>query len=327
MTAARARPLTCSRASGERRLLQRTHNRSLRGAVVIAVTVMSVAFAPVSAFAWGAAAHRYIMGRAIDLLPPEMRPFFKDHRDEVVLRVNDPDLWRTAGFDEDANHFVDFGVSEFGPYPFTALPRDFDAAIEKFGMPALKRLGLLPWREAEEFGNLRRAFEGLARGSQYASTDTVLYASVAAHYIQDAYQPFHATNNYDGQLTNQNGVHARFETALFERFESRLTINPASSSPTAHPRDAAFDTLLASHQLVLQVLEADKEAASGKEAYDDDYFEKFFAKVRPVLEQRLGGAITATASILWGAWEQAGRPLLKNDTPRAAEKVRRSNAR
>jgi hypothetical protein len=74
-------------------------------------------------------------------------------------------------------------------------------------------------------------------------------------------------------------------------------------------------------------LEADKEAASGKEAYDDDYFEKFFAKVRPVLEQRLGGAITATASILWGAWEQAGRPLLKNDTPRAAEKVRRSNAR
>jgi hypothetical protein len=308
-------------------LLHRSQDRSIRGAVVIAVTVMSIAFAPAPALAWGAAAHRYIMGRAIDLLPPEMRPFFMDHRDEVVLRVNDPDLWRTSGFDEGANHFMDFGVSEFGPYPFAGLPRDFDAAIEKFGMPALKGFGLLPWREAEEFGNLRRAFEGLARGSQYASTDTVLFASVAAHYIQDAYQPFHATNNYDGQLTNQNGVHARFETELFERFDSRLTINPASSSPTAHPRDVAFDTLLASHQLVLQVLEADKEAASGKEAYDDDYFERFFTKVRPVLEQRLGGAITATASILWGAWEQAGRPPLKHDTPRAAEKVRRSNAR
>jgi hypothetical protein len=73
-------------------------------------------------------------------------------------------------------------------------------------------------------------------------------------------------------------------------------------------------------------LEADKEAASGKEAYDDDYFEKFFAKVRPVLEQRLGGAITATASILWGAWEQAGRPPLQSDTSRTPEKVRRPNA-
>jgi hypothetical protein len=207
-------------------LLHRTHDRSIRGAVIIAVTVMSVALAPVSAFAWGAAAHRYIMERAIDLLPREMRPFFMDHRDEVVLRVNDPDLWRTAGFDDDANHFVDFGVSEFGPCPFTGLPRDFDAAIEKFGIPALRRFGLLPWREAEEFGNLRRAFEGFARGSEYAPSDTVLFASVAAHYMQDAYQPFHATNNYDGQLTNQNGVHARFETALFERFESRLTINP-----------------------------------------------------------------------------------------------------
>src|ERR1700682_61531 len=107
---------------------------AIRKSIVIAVTAVTVAFAPVSAFAWGAAAHRYIMRRAIDLLPPEMRPFFIGHRDEVVLRVNDPDLWRTAGFDEDANHFVDFGVSEFGPYPFTAPPRNFDAAIEKFGM-------------------------------------------------------------------------------------------------------------------------------------------------------------------------------------------------
>jgi hypothetical protein len=300
---------------------------AIRKSIAIAVTTVTVAFAPSSAFAWGAAAHRYIMRRSIDLLPPDMRPFFTDHRDELVLRVNDPDLWRTAGWDEAANHFVDFGMSELGPYPFSVLPRDFDAAIEKFGIPMLKRIGLLPWREAEEFGNLRRAFEGFARRSPYAPGDAVLFASVAAHYLQDAYQPFHATNNYDGQLTNQNGVHARFETTLFERFESRLTINPALASPIVHPRDASFDTLLASYRLVPQVLLADMEAVAGKEAYDDDYFETFFAKVRPVLERRLGEAITATASILWGAWEQAGRPSLKNDMPPALERVQQPNVR
>ena len=67
-------------------------------------------------------------------------------------------------------------------------------------------------------------------------------------------------------------MHARFETTLFERFESRLTINPALASPIVHPRDAAFATLLASYRLVPQVLNADKEAVAGKEAYDDDYF-------------------------------------------------------
>ena len=69
------------------------------------------------------------------------------------------------------------------------------------------------------------------------------------------------------------------------------------------PRGAAFDALLASCQLVPLVLEADKDAVSGKEMYDDDYFERFLATVRPVLEERLGGAITATASLLWGAWD------------------------
>ena len=33
-------------------------------------------------------------------------------------------------------------------------------------------------------------------------------------------------------------------------------------------------------------------------------------KVKPVLEERLSAAITATASVIVSAWEQAGRPSL-----------------
>jgi hypothetical protein len=279
--------------------------RALRSALLLLV------ISPAPAFAWGAAGHRYIMGHAIDLLPPELKPFFDHFRDELLMRVLDPDLWRNAGWEEDPNHFLDFGVREFGPYPFTALPREYGAAIEKFGMATLKRYGLLPWREAEEFGNLRRAFEGLARGSPYASSDIVLFAAVASHYIQDAHQPLHATNNYDGQLSGQKGVHARFETVLFERFHERLTIAPAPPAPTKSARDTAFDVLLESYRAVQAVLDADSAADAGKGTYDDEYFEKFFARVRPVLEARLSAAITANASLILGAWEQAGRPTLR----------------
>src|SRR6267142_1933712 len=106
----------------------------MRKAPAVVVAFLIVALTPSSAFAWGTAAHRYIMQRAIDLLPPEIKPFFVHFRDELVLRVVDPDVWRNAGWEDDPNHFLDFGVKEFGDYPFKELPREYGAAIEKFGM-------------------------------------------------------------------------------------------------------------------------------------------------------------------------------------------------
>ena len=153
----------------------------------------------------------------------------------------------------------------------------------------------------------------------------MLFAAVASHYIQDAHQPLHASNNYDGQLTGQNGVHSRFETALFERFQVRLTISPEPLPVgVKNARDAAFDALLESYQLVQPVLDADKAAAAGKDTYDDDYFEKFFAKVKPILEKRLNDSITATASIIVGAWEEAGKPALEDrGASRPPQKMRK----
>jgi hypothetical protein len=240
-----------------------------------------------------------------------------------VMRAIDPDLFRVLGWEEDQNHFVNFGAKELGEYPFKELPREYGAAIEKFGMATLRRNGLLPWRQQEEFGNLRRAFEGFSRES-YAPGNTVLFAAVMSHYIQDAHQPLHAHVNYDGQLTGNTGIHSRFETALFERFESRLTIRPAPPSPILNARDAAFDALLASYKLVGPILEADEAAKQGKDTYDDEYFERLFTKVRPILERRLGEAMTATAGLIMGAWEQAGRPALKTvEGARPPQKIKR----
>jgi hypothetical protein len=294
--------------------------RTTLSTAVVTIAALAVA-AP--AGAWGAAAHRYIMRRAIDLLPPSIKPLFDEHRDEAIMRIVDPDLWRTVGWDEDHNHFLDLGVPEYGAYPFTALPREYGAAVEKFGLATLRKYGTLPWREAEEFGNLRRAFEGSGRGAPFARGDIVLFAAVASHYLQDAHQPLHATGNYDGQLTGQHGVHARFESELFERYESRLTITPPSMPPITNPRDRAFEILLASYKLVDPLLAADKAAAAGKSEYDDDYFEKFLARVKPMLEQRVGESIAATAALIVGAWEQAGRPAIGPPGRRPVQPIRK----
>src|SRR6185436_8252648 len=114
----------------------------MRKVLLLAVASSIAALTPSPAFAWGFEAHQYIMGRAIDSLPPELRPFFTRFRDEVVIRVKDPDLWRSVGWPEDPNHFLDFGVKEYGPYPFSELPREYGAALAKFGRATLDRNGV-----------------------------------------------------------------------------------------------------------------------------------------------------------------------------------------
>jgi hypothetical protein len=264
-----------------------------------------------------------ITRRALDLLPAELKPFFDHYREEVIVRSVDPDLWRNVGWEDDPNHFLDFGVPEYGKEPFAELPRDYDAALQKFGGAVLKRNGLLPWRAAEQFGNLRRAFEGFGRGSLYAISDLILFSGVTAHYLQDAHQPLHATDNFDGAQTRNHGIHARFERDLIERFESRLNLQPPPPKAIANPRDAAFDVLIDSHRLVGGILEADDAAKNGKDAYDDDYFEKLFVRVQPTLERQLSRSISATAGAIIGAWEAAGRPKPVLRDPRPVQRVRR----
>jgi hypothetical protein len=294
--------------------------------VLVTVVVTAALLAAASpAHAWGFEAHKFIMDRAIALLPVEMRPMFEKHRAMLIERAIDPDTWRAAGFahEEDSNHFLDLDWQGFGPYPFNGLPRDYTAAVAKFGRNRMREMGTLPWAVEERYGALRRAFEDYARRGAFGQNDIIFFSAWLAHYVADAHVPFHAVINYDGQLTGQNGVHARFESTTFERFRDRLTIAPKPMAPIGEPRDFAFATLLQSHQLVPPILKADLDAIGSRDVYDDAYYEAFFAANRGVLERRLSEAIAATAAIISGAWEAAGKPALPaNPPPRPQRRAR-----
>ncbi|MBS1820288.1 MAG: hypothetical protein JSU08_20340 [Acidobacteria bacterium] len=295
----------------------------MRKLLLVALAGLSVLMVPSQALAWGAQAHQLIMRRAIDLLPAELKPFYEHYREELVLRSNDPDLWRNVPWDDDSNHFLNFGIPEFGKAPFEALPRERGAALAKFGEANLTRWGTLPWRVEELAGSLRRAFEGVGRRSLYSVSDVVLFSATTAHYLMDATQPFHATDNYDGQKTGNFGIHSRFERDLVEKFGSRLRLSPAAPTAMRNPRDTAFDTTINSYALVDQILAADTAAIGKRDTYDDEYFERFFTSVQPIVERQLNEAITLTASLIVGAWEQAGRPTLYTAQPRPVQRVRR----
>jgi hypothetical protein len=237
----------------------------------------------------------------------------------VIEHSIDPDLWRSAGWEaEPPRHYVD--LDSYGAYPFADLPRDYDAAVQKYGKEFVDKNGLLPWRTDEIYKKLVEAF---TQKTPYSRDNIKFFGSVLAHYLADAHVPFHATTNHDGQLTGQWGLHSRFESDLFERYRSRLRVVPKPLVKVGNVRDFTFDTLVASFQYVQPVLDADKTAIGHKDVYDDGYYTMFFGKVQPILEKRLSDAITDIASAITAAWVEAGRPALPLEPQRAPKKVRR----
>jgi hypothetical protein len=296
----------------------------MRFAAVLLIALVAVL--PSSAAAWGFEAHKLIADRMIALLPPELKPLFEKRRDFIVERAIDPDLWRTVGWDEEPpNHFLDFDYAAFGPYPFTALPRDYDQAVQKFGKELIHQQGLLPWRTAEFYGRLQREFESMKRkpAPGYAADNVVLFSAILAHYVSDGHVPLHAVVNYNGQLTGQEGLHSRWESELFERNRATLKIVPAPLAPVSNPRDFMFTTLLDSNRDAANVLASDKTAAAGRDFYDDAYFEALAKGTLPTLERRLNASIAAVAAMITGAWEQAGKPAIPAESPRTPRPIRR----
>lgn len=279
---------------------------------------------PSPAAAWGYEAHNFIAERAIALLPPPLKPLFERHRAAFVERAIDPDTWRIAGFsEEDKHHFLDLDWEGYGKYPFAGLPRDYTAAIAKFGRERIEENGTVPWRVEEMHGNLRRAFEALQRRGAFGQHDIVFFSAWLTHYVSDAHVPFHAVLNYDGQLSGQHGIHARFEAFMFERYRGALTVTPAPIPPIRSPRDFIFDRIVEGTQLVPPILASDAAAIGTRDVYDDAYYSAFFAANRAVMERRLGESIAAAAAAIAGAWEAAGRPAVALDPPASPQRRRR----
>lgn len=296
----------------------------MRCVLVALLALAAVGGSPAPASAWGLDIHRVIAERAIGLLPDAIRPFFERHRAFVIEHAVDPDFWRAAGFEEEPpRHFLD--LDAYGPYPFEALPRDYQQAVARHGEATVRKNGTIPWRVAEMQGRLVNAFRELRdRPSPWAVEQVKFFSAVLAHYVADAHVPLHAVVNYDGQLTGQRGVHGRFETELFLRYRDRLRLEPAARPPVRDPSGFIFDTLLDAFKKAEPLFEADRRALAGGEVYDDAYFDRFFRDVRPILEEQLSKAMSGVASVIAGAWEEAGRPVLPAEPPRAPMPRRRA---
>jgi hypothetical protein len=294
----------------------------MRTAVALATSI-GLLLAPAGVHGWGPDAHRFLTHRALNGLPADIRPFFASTSDYISEHSADPDMWSVAGLKTDLgvegfNHY--FSIDAYGDAPpFANVPRDWNAYVAKYGADRANLNGRLPWRTEELYDRLVATFRDLGRAAEPASDTTARFlVAVLSHYVEDAHVPFHATVNADGQLTNQRGVHTRFETELVQRYLPTLKLAPVTIRPITSAREYIFDTLARSEPLAAGILAADRDATVGRRQRDSAYFNAFMARARPVLEQQLGDAASGAASVVVSAWEKAGRPKLGRAGPRAA---------
>lgn len=276
------------------------------------------AFASVDAWAWGKRGHQIVGENAALLAAQEPTgAFLKDHSFDFGYYNNIPDLvWKKPSTyaDESNNHFMDMEIFDraFAAKKVLALDalKLSRADFEKKYPEVDQKAGRAFWRVQEFADELQKVTEQLRQSSKkLEGKDSgpeadahkklqerwLVLAGILGHYIADLSQPLHVTENYDGQMTNQKGLHHLFEEEYVNELYPQLAadvLRSAKSKWGKFKKDHASKTILEllmeesadSLKQVPALLTIDKKTGRKKTAKD---IQKAAERFRPLILARL----------------------------------------
>ncbi|HMQ07421.1 MAG TPA: zinc dependent phospholipase C family protein [Saprospiraceae bacterium] len=150
-------------------------------------------------------------------------------------------------------------------------------------------------------------------------------AAEYGHYISDAHVPLHTTENYNGQLSGQDGIHAFWESRIPELFaEKYYDFFVGRAEYISGRKDAYWQIVLDSHSEVDKVLGIEMELRNTfpmdrQYCYDErlnrtvrlecpEYAAAYQEKMGTMVEDRMRASIKAVGDLWYTAWVDAGQP-------------------
>jgi hypothetical protein len=267
---------------------------------ILSLAALLAFLLPATARGWGGATHVYIAQHYSQHLPATIDGL-RVYDDVVAQHVNDPDTRKSYTPGEAEKHYIDIDA-----YPefFTGrLSHDLGTLEAEYGPATVVARGVLPWAVGDETVALTQQFAAQQWGA------AALTIADLCHYVGDATQPLHCTQNYDGQLTGNYGIHSRYESEMMSAHIGDLQTPPRTVTYRASPVDAIFDVIGASWSDVATVLDGDNSArAASGGPYDATYYAALWAATQSVTRERINEATVVTASLVYTAWVDAGRP-------------------
>jgi hypothetical protein len=270
------------------------------------------------AYTWGFFAHKKINRMAVFTLPGDMIGFYKDHIEYVTEHAVDPDKRRYANPDEAPRHYID--IDHYGEHAFDSVPKFWKSAVLKYTEDTLKAYGIVPWHIEKMVYRLTEAFKD-------ENMDLILhYSADLGHYIADAHVPLHTTENYNGQMTNQKGIHGFWESRIPELKSEDYDYFVGKAKYVEKPLNKAWETVKSSHAGVDSVLKFEAElnaryspdkkysfenrGASLMKVYSKEYTIDYDKMIEGMVERRMRAAIITIGSLWYTAWVNAGKPDL-----------------
>jgi hypothetical protein len=287
---------------------------------------------PANSAVWGFFGHKRINRVAVFTLPMEMLGFFKEHIEYLTDHAVDPDKRRYAVEGEAQRHYIDIDhYAQNGQNPFENVPQHWNDAVLKFTEDTLQAYGIVPWHIQVMKFRLQKAFET-------KNVDLILkYSAEIGHYIGDAHVPLHTTENYNGQLTGQRGIHGLWESRIVEMNAEEYDYFVGKGVYVANVLDFAWNAVRTSNLGVDSVLSIEKELTAefpsdqkytyeqrGQtivQVYSKAFCDEYSKRLNGMIERRMREAIIAVGSIWYTAWVDAGQPDLASltNTPPSAE--------
>nr|WP_302180031.1 zinc dependent phospholipase C family protein [Chryseosolibacter indicus] len=282
-----------------------------------------------SGFYWGFFAHQRINRLAVFTLPPSIAAFYKHNIDYITEASVNPDKRRFSVVEEAPRHYID--LDHYGDSAIHTMPRSWQEAVAKYTEDTLKAYGILPWHINKMYFQLRDAF---------ATKDRQRILRLSAeigHYVADAHVPLHTTENYNGQLTGQHGIHAFWESRLPELFSDNYDFLVGQAEYIENIQQEAWKAIATSHRAVDSVLSLERKLSvkfeerrfsfetKGKQTvrvYAREYATAYHKILEGMVEKQMRSAIKVTGSIWYTAWVDAGQPDIKsliNHTPTEEE--------
>ena len=268
---------------------------------------------------WGFFAHQRINRLAVFTLPENLIGFYKSNINYITTHAVDPDKRRYADSLEAARHYLD--ADHYGQSPFDSIPKKWNDAVTKYSEDSLKAYGILPWQIQRTYNQLVKAF------TLQDSAMILKYSADLGHYIGDAHVPLHTTENYNGQLTNQVGIHAFWESRLPELFSDDYDYFVGKAQYIDNPLNEAWKIIEHSYSKLDSTLKLEKDLSNNFLAdkkytfsernhkvikeYSVEYSTAYHAALNGMVEKQMRSAILEIGSFWFSAWVDAGQPNMK----------------
>lgn len=251
-------------------------------------------------FPWGNVAHSIINRNAVKFLPSQMQAYYS-WAEYLATHASDADYRKSYDTSEGPKHYLD--ADNYPEFFSNNFIRDLDSLIQKYGYQFVLQNGFLPW-------TIKNTYDSLVISlAQRRWNNAMQFAADLGHYIGDLHQPLHLTKNYDGQLTNQKGVHSRYETQLLNRYSNQIVFTTETVSAINNIEDKIFELLYANYIFLDSILIYDNLAkAQAGGSYNDQYYAIYWNYSQNFTKNIIRNASLFLGAFIYSAWLEAGQP-------------------